>query len=202
MGCNIEIKARAADYDAQRDLAAAISDTPCELIEQVDTFFTVPKGRLKLREFAPGRGELIQYCRPLHPSPGRSDSTIVPTREPAALREALARSLAVLGVVSKERYLYLIGQTRIHFDDVANLGRFIELETVLSPGQSEESGRAITVDLMKRLEIREAHLIRCAYIDLLTARGDGATAPTCTLRGVSAESRLTGHRLAVEDPGD
>jgi len=167
MGTNIEIKARAANIVHQRELASRISDTPCELIEQVDTFFEVPCGRLKLRQFAADRGELIHYDRGCGAGPTRSDYVIVPTPEPAAMREVLGRVLPVRGVVSKSRHLYLAGQTRIHLDEVADLGWFIELETVLSPGQSDETGEAITVDLMARLEICDSDLIECAYIDML-----------------------------------
>ncbi|UCC29231.1 MAG: class IV adenylate cyclase [Phycisphaerales bacterium] len=173
MGINIEIKARAANVAHQRDLASRISETPCERIEQVDTFFEVPHGELKLREFAPNRGELIHYHRRCQSAPKRSDYSIVSTSEPVALREMLARALPTRGVVSKDRYLYLVGRTRIHFDDVAGIGWFIELEAVLLPGQSEESGRATVTDLMSRLEVRDADLIECAYIDLLTADGSG-----------------------------
>src|SRR4051794_39612985 len=62
-GRNVEIKARAGDLDHLRERAEAISDTPAEVLDQEDVFFDVTEGRLKLRIFHPGSGELIQYRR-------------------------------------------------------------------------------------------------------------------------------------------
>jgi len=59
MARNIEIKARLADRARVEAAAAALADGPAALIRQDDTFFPCAKGRLKLRELSPGRGELI-----------------------------------------------------------------------------------------------------------------------------------------------
>ena len=40
----------------------------------------------------------------------------------------LSLALDVRGVVKKTRYLYMVGQTRVHVDQVDNLGDFMELE--------------------------------------------------------------------------
>lgn len=63
MARNIEIKARLADRARVEAVAAALADGPGTLIRQDDTFFGCAKGRLKLREFAAGHGELIFYQR-------------------------------------------------------------------------------------------------------------------------------------------
>ena len=59
MPANIEIKARLRDPERVRLLAEKLSDAPPETIEQHDTFFACPHGRLKLRQFSPDAGELI-----------------------------------------------------------------------------------------------------------------------------------------------
>ena len=46
----------------------------------------------------------------------------------------LGQALGVLGVVRKQRLLYLVGQTRVHLDSVEGLGDFLELE--VSGGRS------------------------------------------------------------------
>ena len=70
-------------------------------------------------------------------------------------------------MVKKIRYLYMVGQTRIHLDEVEGLGYFIELEVVMREGQSDTEGQAIAEDLMRRLGVREDSLIEGAYVDLL-----------------------------------
>jgi predicted adenylyl cyclase CyaB len=76
----------------------------------------------------------------------------------------------VRGVVRKRRYLYLVGQTRVHLDEVEGLGEFMELEVVLRPEQSDAEGQAIARDLMTRLGIREEDLLEGAYMDLLEGK--------------------------------
>jgi predicted adenylyl cyclase CyaB len=167
MPANIEIKARARDFAALQSQAAALSDVPVQVVIQEDTFFNVPKGRLKLRILAPRRGQLIFYERPDQNSPKRSDYHIFETGEPENLKTTLARALGTRGVVRKTRYLYQVGQTRVHLDDVAGLGQFMELEVVLQDGQSDAEGRAIAEELKSRLGVEDPDLIEGAYMDLL-----------------------------------
>lgn len=167
MPANIEIKARVPDFAALRQRAAALSDTPVEIIPQEDTFFHTPKGRLKLRLLAPDRAQLVYYERPDQDGPKRSNYHIFATSDPENLKTTLALALGVRGVVRKTRYLYLVGQTRLHLDDVEGLGHFMELEVVLHPGQSDAEGQAVAEDLMARLGVRKEDLIDGAYMDLL-----------------------------------
>ena len=167
MPVNIEIKARVEDIDVLRARAEALSDTPVKVIPQEDTFFNTEKGRLKLRVQAPDEGYLIYYERPDQDGPKRSDYHLAKTNEPGNLKTALALALGVRGVVKKTRYLYMVGQTRIHLDDVAGLGHFMELEVVMREGQSDAEGQAIANDVMRQLGIREEALIEGAYMDLI-----------------------------------
>ena len=50
MPTNIEWKARIRNATEQRRLVERLADGPAEILEQLDTFFSVPKGRLKLRQ--------------------------------------------------------------------------------------------------------------------------------------------------------
>ena len=70
----------------------------------------------------------------------------------------------------KTRELFLVGQTRIHLDDVEGLGMFAELEMVIQAGQSIEDATSISMLLMRKLNIDEADLVECAYLDLLEKR--------------------------------
>lgn len=167
MPANIEIKARLRDFAALEACAAALSDSPPEIIEQEDIFFFTRRGRLKLRLLTGGRAQLVYYERPDQSAPKRSDYHIFETRQAEALKTVLAAALGVRGVVRKTRCLYLVGQTRIHLDRVEGLGEFVELEVVLRPDQTDAEGQAIADDLMTRLGIAETDLVEAAYLDLL-----------------------------------
>jgi predicted adenylyl cyclase CyaB len=166
-GRNIEIKARLHSPQKQRRLATELADQPVEVLRQTDTFFNALSGRLKLREFGDGTGELIAYHRPDTTEPTCSQYTICPTTDPPLLLKALNQSLGILGVVTKTRRLVMRGQTRVHLDEVEGLGHFLELEAVLRPGQTEAEGHVMARQLMASLAVRDEDLIACAYIDLL-----------------------------------
>ncbi|XP_030815793.1 uncharacterized protein LOC115910093 [Camarhynchus parvulus] len=148
-----------------------------QVLLQTDTFFRVPRGRLKLRRTQDGRGELIFYERPDSASPKLSRFSITPTADPEGLQAVLSQSLGVLGTVRKERLLFLLGQTRLHLDRVQGLGDFLELEVVLRPEQSEEDGQRLARELLQELGIGEQDLISGAYLDLLLAQGDNGDTP-------------------------
>jgi predicted adenylyl cyclase CyaB len=169
MARNVEIKARIASVEALLPLALACADGPPEPIAQDDTFFACATGRLKLRVFADGRGELIAYERPDADGPKTSDYAITPIADPDALRATLARALGVTGRVVKQRTLLRVGRTRVHLDRVAGLGDFMELEVVLHDGERAEDGEAVAHELLRRLQIDAAQLVAGAYVDLLRA---------------------------------
>jgi predicted adenylyl cyclase CyaB len=164
---NIEIKARVRDFELIRSRAEKLSITAVQIIPQEDIFFNVEKGRLKLRILAPDKSQLIYYTRPDQEGPKRSDYHISLSPDPQNLKRVLALAYGIRGVVRKTRYLYLVGQTRIHLDDVENLGQFMELEVVLEEGQGDAEGQKIAEDLMSTLGVERADLIDGAYMDLL-----------------------------------
>ena len=164
---NIEIKARITSVESLLPRARALADGEPVTIEQDDSFFVVPQGRLKLRQFADGSAELIHYHRADSPDTKASDYVRVPVPDPAALREALARACGLLGRVQKQRLLLMAGPTRIHLDRVAGLGDFMELEVVLADGQSDAEGAAIAEALMDALGLADAHRLAGSYLDLM-----------------------------------
>jgi len=164
---NIEIKARIRGVEALLPRARALADGDAEVIDQDDSFFGVARGRLKLREFADGSAELIHYHRPDVPEAKASDYVRVPVPDAAALREALTRACGCAGRVRKRRWLLRVGRTRVHLDQVEDLGAFIELEVVLDEGQSDAAGRDIAELLMQALGLGDAPRTAVAYVDLL-----------------------------------
>src|SRR5262249_16221946 len=136
-------------------------------LEQEDTFFHCPHGRLKLRKFSAAAGELIHYERPDEAGPTTSHYVRGPTAEPDRLRDVLAAVYGVLGVVRKRRTVQLVGRTRVPLDAVEDLGTFVELEVVLDDAEPVEPGVAEAQRLMAVLGIGEEQLVRGAYLDLL-----------------------------------
>lgn len=166
MAVNVEIKARARDWAAQRKAALALAGSSERLV-QADTFFGISNGRLKLREQRGGEDYLVFYRREGKKGPKSSVYTLLPVRSAAKTKSSLARLLGVTKQVFKKRLVCHAGRTRIHFDEVRGLGRFIELEVVLKPGEPAAAGRREAAALMKALSIRKADLLACAYADLL-----------------------------------
>ena len=190
---NIEIKARVEQPEAVLERARALADGPAELLEQDDSFFAVPHGRLKLRAQAGGPAELIHYERPDAEQARASDYVRVPVPDPDAMRAALARALGAAGRVRKRRWLLRVGATRIHLDRVEGLGDFIELEVVLREGQSDAEGAAVAEALMQALGLAQAPRVAPAYVDLLSgpgrrARLDVSCASSVPAAGASAQT--------------
>jgi adenylate cyclase class IV len=169
MARNVEIKALVRELDAIRTRARSLASSPGEILQQTDTFFAVPSGRLKVREFPDGTGELISYQRPDRRGPRESVYARYPCENAQALSETLGKVLPVRGIVLKMREVFLVGRTRIHLDRVQNLGSFVELEVVLSDGESVEHAEHVALELLQKLEISETGLLAQAYIDLLEA---------------------------------
>jgi predicted adenylyl cyclase CyaB len=167
---NVEVKARIGGIEALLPRARALADGDAQRLVQDDTFFNVPRGRLKLREFDDGSAELIHYQRPDTAAAKLSDYVRTPVSSPASMREALERALgAAIGRVRKQRLLLMAGATRIHLDHVQGLGEFIELEVVLREDQSEADGVLLAEQLMHELGLTAAPRIAGAYLDLLAA---------------------------------
>ena len=167
MARNVEIKARIESVEALVPRAAAIATQGPERIEQDDTFFPCPNGRLKLRAFDAASGQLIFYARPDQAGPKESFYILSPTASPDTLRDALAAAHGTIGRVRKIRTLFLAGRTRVHLDRVEGLGDFLELEVVLRDGEAVADGVAEAHALMAQLGVADDALIDGAYLDLM-----------------------------------
>src|SRR5215212_3115665 len=165
MPSNIEIKAHARNFEEIKSRAQKLSDVPVQVISQEDTFFNTAQGRLKLRRLT-DHAQLIYYTRPDQEGPKRSDYHITRSGDPENLKRVLELAYGIRGVVKKTRYLYLVGQTRVHLDDVDDLGQFMELEVVMDDGQSDAEGQVIAEGLMASLGVEKSDLIDGAYMDL------------------------------------
>jgi len=168
MPSNVEIKAKVEDFVKVVRKAKELSASEGEVIEQRDVFFIVPHGRLKLRYLQSKPSQVIFYERDDEIGPKMSNYHIATTDNPNSLMDVLSCALGQKGVVKKKRLLYLVGQTRVHCDEVEGLGHFVELEVLMKENQSLKEGEEIAKDLMSKLGVKEADLVKGAYIDLLS----------------------------------
>jgi len=164
---NIEIKARALNWERQSALAHDLSEREPQLLMQEDTFFNVSAGWLKLRIFENSSGELIHYERENRDGPRESRYVRAPINDPQALKTVLTNALGIKGIIRKKRTVLIVGPSRIHLDEVEGLGTFLEIEVVLDSDQSAAVGVGIAEELMAKLEIRKEDLVASAYVDLM-----------------------------------
>jgi len=164
---NLEVKARCADLAAARQAIAALGARLDAVQHQTDTYFHVLHGRLKLRECAGQPALLIAYERPDDAGVRASRYFLVPAPDPALLKAGLSATLGVRVVVSKRREVHLWHNVRIHLDEVAALGTFVEFEAVLAAAADEEQSRQYLAELTRALALQPAEMLAQSYADLL-----------------------------------
>jgi adenylate cyclase class 2 len=163
---NLEIKARCASLAAMARTAAAAGAVMQASFEQVDTYFKVAQGRLKLRRQQGAGDALIFYRRPDDKSAKVSRYEVVPVCNAPQLEFMLQQALGIKAVVRKRRQLWRLDNIRIHLDEVEGLGSFIEFEVEVGPGRDVAGCRAQADALLHRLGISAADLIAGSYSDL------------------------------------
>src|SRR3954468_15128776 len=87
---NVEIKARCEDLDRARGLAIAHGARSEGILIQIDTYFHVASGRLKLRESQGQPSELIFYHRPDVSDAKQSEYWLTRFEEAAELKALLS----------------------------------------------------------------------------------------------------------------
>jgi predicted adenylyl cyclase CyaB len=170
---NIELKARVDSLERIAETCRTLGAEPSGTLHQVDTYFHVSGGRLKLRDFRDGRAELIHYHRPDVEGPKRSDYEVVPT-DPA-LGAILGRALGTIATVEKRRDLWMWRNVRIHLDDVKRLGQFLEFEAVVSEAFPESICHAHVARLRDVFSIRDQDLLATSYLEMILSQSSEVT---------------------------
>ncbi|UZX04793.1 class IV adenylate cyclase [Arthrobacter sp. CDRTa11] len=171
MPTNIEIKARVHSLENLLPAVASMADREPEHVEQDDTFFSCPNGRLKLRVLSDCHGVLIYYRRADEAGPKPSFYLHSETSDPDGLRSVLTDAYGQIGRVRKDRIVFHVGQTRVHLDRVEGLGEFLELEVPVGGTLEPVTAVSEAHRLLAALEIDHSSLIKGAYVDLLAAAG-------------------------------
>jgi predicted adenylyl cyclase CyaB len=168
---NHEFKAVCADPAGIR---ALLEERNAEYVGrdmQVDTYFHVRDGRLKLRE---GNIEhaLIHYHREDRAGSKTSHVQLYRPEPDPALKEILTAALGVRVVVAKQRDIYFEDNVKIHVDHVEGLGDYVEVEAVeRSPSHTEESLREQCLEYVALFGVRDEDFISVSYADMVENRG-------------------------------
>ncbi len=163
---NLEFKANCDSLDMLRQRLANLQAEHRRTMKQLDTYFNVPQGRLKLREINAHEAQLIYYERSDLAESRYSNYQVCDISEPTAFMQIATMAWGVKGVVEKQRELWMFGDTRIHLDEVRDLGQFVELETVIRD-QTEGEAQAEHQLVKDALGIKEEDLISISYSDLI-----------------------------------
>ena len=164
---NIEFKASTTRLAALETLL--LEQQPLFIGEdhQVDTYFNVPTGRLKLRE---GNIEntLIRYHRENTAGSKASDVLLYHLKPDLSLKEILINTLGIKAVVNKRRRIYFIDNVKFHFDTVEGLGTFIEVEAIDKDGTIGAEKLQSQCDHYAALfNIKQGEFIAVSYSDMV-----------------------------------
>lgn len=170
MHINFEFKARHNDIGAAETVLQQHHPRFAGEDHQIDTYFHVSNGRLKLREGTIEQA-LIFYQRPDVAGAKQSDVILYQHQSGTTLKAALTQSLGIKAVVDKRRRIYFIDNVKFHFDTVEGLGTFVEVEAIDKDG-------SIGLDRLKEqcrfyrelLRIKDEDFIALSYSDLLLAK--------------------------------
>jgi len=164
---NLEIKARTDNADhVRRKLYEHGADYRGK-DHQIDTYFEIKSGRLKIRE---GNIEksLIYYERENIADPKGSKVLLYNTERVDELKHILLRVLDVKVIVDKIREIYFIENVKFHIDTVNSLGEFIEIEIINTDDTININRmRELCHFYMREFNILEKHLIHVSYSDLI-----------------------------------
>jgi len=131
---NFEFKVKADDLNKSEQKLLELKPFFKGEDHQVDTYYNVPKGRLKLRE---GKIEnaLIYYDRKNTSDAKQSDVLLYQHQAQQSLKEILSLLFGVKVIVEKRRKIYFIDNVKFHLDTVNDLGTFIEVEAIDETGE-------------------------------------------------------------------
>ena len=164
---NVEIKARCNNHEKIRKLIADKQGKFVGTDFQTDTYFKVPKGRLKLRE---GNIEntLIHYSRDNQTDAKLSSVSLFHTISGSDLKIVLQNALDIMVEVKKKREIYFIDNVKIHLDELENLGTFVEIEVIDKNETVEMNQLQKTCNYYIELfEIKYDDYIAHSYSDML-----------------------------------
>lgn len=163
----IEIKARSTQQEKVREILNSKKAIFKGIDHQIDSYFNVPNGRLKLRE-GNIENHLIHYHRNNQEGPKLSEVSLYKNQPDSSLKKILSDALGILVVVDKKREIYFIDNVKFHIDTVKDLGTFVEIEAIGNKDKTQkEMLQKQCEHYMKLLAIKKEDLVAVSYSDLL-----------------------------------
>jgi adenylate cyclase class IV len=162
---NVEYKAELRNIEAARLQCHVLGAARIGVLQQTDEYFKMTEGRLKRRTAPDEPVEWIHYNRPDQVSPRVSDYTLL--SEEQARRKWGTHSLQPWLTVVKTRELWMLDNVRIHLDEVAELGNFIEFEAMVSLQNDTESCHAMVAMLRDTFGPVLGEPVAASYSDLM-----------------------------------
>lgn len=165
----LELKARLNKLESVRNKLLLLGAQYVGSFHQIDTYFQVCKGRLKIREIeGQVNADIIFYERSNIPKIKKSYTLLVQVQPADTAKELLAIFFPTKVVVDKIREIYILEKTRIHLDQVAYLGTFIEFEQpTLDETNEINKNKSFLSALCRKLDIKKEDLESFSYADLL-----------------------------------
>ncbi len=162
---NVEFKCELRDPELATAVCRNLGAVHIATLEQTDTYYRIPDGRLKKRECRGEPTEWIFYNRDDIARAKISHFRIYSEAEAKA--RFGERPLPVWVEVVKRRELWMYKMVRIHLDEVVGLGHFFELEAMVTRRQNVARCHEIVQELRQKFAPTFGELIAVSYSDLL-----------------------------------
>ena len=165
---NIEIKAKCFHPEKVEAFLLSRNARFVGTDHQKDTYFNVPKGRLKLRQ-GNIENSLIYYERPDQQGPKQSDFSLSQISSGKETEAVLTKALGVKVIVDKQRKIFFLENVKFHLDIVPGLGSFVEIEAgnLTDPTKTIEDLQKQCDTYLELFEVKEEDLIHHSYSDML-----------------------------------
>ncbi len=168
---NVEIKAKSHNHDEIRTILKRKNAEYKGMDHQIDTYFNVNNGRLKLRE-GDIENNLIHYIREDKKGPKQSNIILFKSSPNTTLKDILTAANGILTIIDKEREIYFVDNVKFHIDTVKDLGTFIEIEAIDKNGDIGKEKLLLQCEYYLNLfNIQKENLISVSYSDLKLNKG-------------------------------
>ncbi|MFH1207900.1 MAG: class IV adenylate cyclase [Patescibacteria group bacterium] len=164
---NIELKVKLNNFKLLKLLLRQYKARYIGDLTQIDTYYDCKNGRIKMREINSRQFELIFYKRANSFNSKISVYQIlrVEKNNYKLFKQIFQGAFGIKRIIRKNRQLWLLKNTRIHLDNVAGLGSFVELETVCNKVKYTFAKREHQ-NILNTLKLKEYQKISKSYSDL------------------------------------